>query len=154
MSRKWYGSLDNRIEENKMLCEKIEVGTGMTEYLWSDRNAYEVINVKDQKHVTVREYDHKKADNESYSNNWELISNENNPTIEMVKRGNYWYSSVTITPEEAQEILDNNDIDLKIWACHNNFNLPEIIEKGKTKTTYHRMNVSFGKAEYHYDYTF
>lgn len=154
MSRQFYGSLNNRFEENKMFCEEIKVGTGMTEYHWSDRDAYEVVAVKDQKHVTVREYDHKKADDTPYSNNWILVSNENNPTIEMVKRGKYWYSEVTITPEQAKEIIDSNDIDARIWACQNNFNLPEIVESGKKKSTYHRMNVSFGTADYHYDYEF
>lgn len=154
MSRQFYGSLNNRLEENRMFCEEIKVGTGMTEYLWSDRKAYEVVAVKDQKHVTVREYDHKKADDIHYSNNWILVSNENNPTIELVKRGKFWYTAVSITPEEAQEIIDNNDIDLRIWACHNNFDLQAIAESGKKKTAYHRRNVSFGTANYYYDYEF
>ena len=70
MSRVWYGSLNNRLEENKQFCETIEVGTGMTEYSYSDRHAYEVIEVTDQKHVKVREYDHKAAGEccESYEN--------------------------------------------------------------------------------------
>ena len=39
MSKKWYGSLNNRLEENRQFCEKIEVGTGVTEYMYSDRKA-------------------------------------------------------------------------------------------------------------------
>ena len=54
MSKKFYGSLDNRLEENGTYCGKIEVGTKATIYLWSDRHSYEVIDVKDQKHVTLR----------------------------------------------------------------------------------------------------
>ena len=155
MSRKWYGSLDNRLEENRQYCDEIKVGTGVTEYLWSDRHAYEVVEVKDQKHVKIREYDHKsKRAGESYSNDWELISNENNPVIELAKRGNYWYSVVKITVDMAKEIFEGNDIDAKLWACHNNFNLPEIIASGKDKTAYHRRNVSFGVASYYYDYEF
>lgn len=49
MSRKWYGSLNNRLEENKMFCEEIKVGTGLTEYFYSDRHPYEVVKVIDQK---------------------------------------------------------------------------------------------------------
>lgn len=155
MSRKWYGSLNNRIEENRMFTDEIKVGTGVTKYSWSDRDAYEVVEVEDQKHVKVREYDHKKAEGaEYYSNNWDLISNPNNPVINLVKRGNYWYSVVSITPEEAKEILEGNDIDSKIWACTNNFDLGEIVEKGKVKKSYHRWNVSFGVADYYYDYEF
>lgn len=58
---KLYGSLNNRIEENRMYCDAIEIGTGVTEYKWSDRRAFEVVGVRDQKHVSVREYDHKLA---------------------------------------------------------------------------------------------
>ena len=86
MSRKWYGSLNNRVEENKQFCDKIEVGTGMTEYSWSDRHAYEVTAVKDQKHVTVREYDAKHV-GEAYTNKWELVSNPENPELNLTKRG-------------------------------------------------------------------
>ena len=157
MSRKWYGSLDNRIEENRQFCDEIVVGTGMTEYSWSDRHAYEVVEVTDQKHVKVREYDHKRPDDDkdySYTNKWVLISNENNPIMELVKRGKYWYSVVKCTVEEAKEILEHGDIDDRLWACHNDFNLEEIISSGKTKTRYHKRNVSFGKAEYYFDYEF
>ena len=40
---KLYGSLNNRLEENHMFCDVIEVGTDMTEYLYTDRHAYEVL---------------------------------------------------------------------------------------------------------------
>lgn len=154
MSRTWYGSLNNRVEENRQYVKEIKVGTGMTEYFWSDRHAYEVIAVKDQKHVTVREYDHKKKSDTAFSNDWELISNPENQTMDLVKRGKYWYTVVTITPEEAKEIYEGSDIDAKLWACHNNFDLQEIIASGKKKSTYHKRNVSFGVAEYYYDYEF
>lgn len=157
MSRQWYGSLNNRVEENRMFCDEIKVGTGVTKYSWSDRHAYEVVAVKDQKHVSIREYDHKRPDDDgdySYTNKWVLVSNENNPTIDLTKRGKYWYTTVTVTPEEAKAILDGGEIDDRLWACHNGFNLEEIVEKGKKQTKYHRINVSFGVAEYYYDYEF
>lgn len=151
---KLYGLLNNRLEENKQFCETITVGTGVTEYFYSDRQAYEVIAVKDQKHVTIRQYDHKHVGDGHMDNSWELVSNENNPSIELVKRGKYWYSVVEITPELAKTIYEGTDIDAKLWACHNNFNLQEIIASGKNKKSYHRWNVSFGVADYHYDYEF
>lgn len=98
MSRVWYGSLNNRLEENKMFCKEIEVGMGVTEYFYSDRQAYEVVEVKDQKHVSIRKYDHKPA-GEPMSNDWELVSNKDNPVINLVKRGNYWYRTKTATLE-------------------------------------------------------
>lgn len=155
---KWYGSLNNRVDENRQFCDEIKVGTGMTEYFWSDRHAYEVIAVKDQKHVTVREYDHKRPDDGkdySYSNEWVLVSNEKNPTKDLVKRGKYWYVETSITPERAKEILCGKDnLDDRLWASHCGFDLQEIVKSGKKKTTYHRKNVSFGVADYYYDYEF
>ena len=155
MSRKWYGSLNNRIEENRMFTDEIKVGTGVTKYSWSDRDAYEVVEVEDQKHVAIREYSHKKAEGAEWcENKWDLISNPENPIINLVKRGNYWYSVVSLTPEEAKEILDGDDFQSKLWACHNNFDLEEVVAKGKVAKRYHKWNVSFGVANYYYDYEF
>lgn len=154
MSRVWYGSLNNRLDENRQFCDEIKVGTGVTEYFYSDREAYEVIEVIDQKHVVIRRYDHKKKSDTAFDNDWELISNPENPTYTLVKRGKYWYTAVSITPEEAKEIYEGNDIEAKLWACHNNFDLQSIIASSKKKTTYHKKNVSFGVANYYYDYEF
>lgn len=154
MSRVWYGSLQNRLEENKQFVNEIKIGTGVTEYSYSDRHAYEVIAVIDQKHVTIREYDHRHVGNTPMDNNWELISNPENPTIDLVKRGNFWYTVSTITPDRAKEIYEGNDIQAKLWACHNNFDLQEIIATGKSKSKYHKRNISFGRANYYYDYEF
>ena len=93
MGKRWYGSINNRIEENRKFCKEITVGTGATEYFWSDRHAFEVTYVFDQKHVMVREYD-VKATGEPMSNNWELISNPNNPEIELKFRYNSWYEVI------------------------------------------------------------
>lgn len=154
MSRKWYGSLQNRLMENKS-CEEITVGMGMTEYGYSDRYPYEVIEVKDQKHVTVRELDHK-AIGEAFSNDWELVSNENNPSYNLTKRGEYWYRTVVIT-KDVLEDLESEDFETKfrtqMFLVHNNVDVNKLAEKGKI-TRYHKMNVSFGKASYYYDYEF
>lgn len=148
MSNKWYGSINNRLEENRQFCETIEVGTGVTEYSWSDREAYEVVAVKDQKHCTIRRYDHRPA-GEPMSNDWELISNPDNPTIDLVKRGNYWYKAVTATREHAE----SDDIHVSLWLCQNGFDREKILAKGQ-QTKYHKMNISFGVADYYYDYSF
>lgn len=155
MARKWYGSLNNRIEENRQFCDTIEVGTGMTEYSWSDRHAYEVVEVIDQKHVKVREYDHKNVGG-AYTNDWELISNEQNPVFLMTKRGKYWYRTVTFTADildEIEQAAGDEKLRLQLCLWHNNIDEEVLKEKGKV-TKYHRMNVSFGKAEYYYDYEF
>ena len=147
MSRVWYGSLDNRLEEGKQFCKTIEVGTGVTEYYYSDRKAYEVVAVKDQKHVSIRKYDHK-AKGTPMSNNWELVSNENNPVIDLVKRGNYWYRAKTATLEQ----VNSEDANVRLWVALNGFDVDKIKKSGK-QTKYTKMNVSFGVADYYYDYT-
>lgn len=148
MSKQWYGSVQNRLAENRQFCETIEVGTGMTEYMYSDRHPYEVIEVIDQKHVVVRELDHKNVGG-AYSNEWELISNEANPTYLMTKRGKYWYRTDVFT----SEMLDDKSIAMMLYMAHNDVDRDELLRRGKI-TRYHRMNVSFGVAEYYYDYSF
>ena len=144
----WYGNIMNRLEENHDISNIITIGTGMTEYSWSDREAYEVTAVKDQKHVTVRCYDHKLA-GEPFSNDWELISNPENPEREITKRGKYWYWTSTLTREELECVTDPYDKFRLSMA----FDLDVVAEKGK-QTKYTRANVCFGKASYYHDYSF
>ena len=154
MSRKWYGSFNNRLEEGRQFVDEITVGTGVTEYFYSDRKAYEVVAVQDQKHITIRKLDHKLV-GEAYSNDWELISNENNPTIDLVKRGNGWYVQNTVTKEmlETKKETAEDEFYFSLWLCHNGFDRGVIMEKGK-QTKYRKMNISIGVADYYYDYAF
>ena len=118
---KWYGSIENRLEENQnQLCEKV-VGGLLTEFSYTDRTPYEITKVDNQKHIWVRRLDHKKADDIPMSNNWTLFSNENNPEIEMVYRYNKW-----------------------------NFAYKNV----EDKLIYRHANVTFGYADYYYDYSF
>lgn len=137
---KLYGSLNNRIDENKMFCDKIEVGTEMTEYEWSDCKAYEVVKVIDQNHIFVRELGHRHVGNAHTDNNWELFSDETKPIKEMKKRYGYWNWFVTLTKDSHNCLLTIDEID-------------KIIKTGKA-IRYVRTNVSFGVAEYYYDYEF
>lgn len=150
MARRLYGSLQNRMEENRMYTDEIKVGTGMTEYSYSDRHAYEVVEVKDQKHVVVRRLDHKHVGDGTMDNNWELVSNEKNPLQEMTKRGQYWYWTCTVTRDEVAGVLD---FERALWLGMHGFDVEVIRAKGK-QTRYQRANVSFGVADYYYDYEF
>ena len=147
---KWYGSLNNRLEENKMYCETINVGTGMTEYSWSDRHAYEVVDVKDQKHVIVRELAHRSIGG-SFSNDWELFSDESKPLRALERRGKYWYWTCTLTAKDIEGIDDDQDWKIRVMLA--GFDIDRIREKGK-QTKRERANVSFGIADYYYDYSF
>jgi len=149
MSKTWYGSLSNRLEENRMFCDEIKVGTGMTEYSWSDRHPYEVVEVTDQKHIKVRELDHKSI-GEPMTNTWELFSNPDKPIRIMTKRGKYWYWTIIVTKDILNEI---DDIHVQLFLAQNSIDIDKLKTKGKI-TKYHRANVSFGIAEYYYDYEF
>lgn len=159
---KWYGNLDNRLMENAKQPE-IKVGMGATEIFYSDRHAYEVIAVKDQKHVTIRRYD--TVTKGAYSNQWELTSNENNTAIELTKRGNYWYAVWTVTKQELEKLgvykdekgyytTDDKDNLRVLWdfAMHG-IDIDKVFEKGK-QTKYNKRNVIFGTADEYYDYEF
>lgn len=99
MGRKWYGSINNRIEEGRN-CEpdeKIKVGTDVTVYCWSDRQCKYVTKVIDQKHIFVKDY-YVIADRAfgSYSDRWKYFKSLRDREAYL----NDWYRS---HPEEAAE---------------------------------------------------
>lgn len=72
----WYGSLQNRIEERSSGF-KPEVGMGVTETLWSDREPYEITEVMDDRHIKIRRMRYKRIDNNGFSEcqEYEYMSN-------------------------------------------------------------------------------
>lgn len=82
----WYGSLQNRIAERAEMPEP-QVGMGVTEMCWSDRHAYEVVAIKDERHITVRALDHKRVDGNGMSEmqEYEYMSNPENSEINLFK---------------------------------------------------------------------
>lgn len=62
----WYGSINNRIDE-RVRGEEPQVGMGVTHYGWSDRDPYEIIEVKDARHITVRSLGWKRIDDNGMS---------------------------------------------------------------------------------------
>ena len=50
---------------------------GAREYCYTDRHAYEIIEVKDERHITVRAYDCRRTDNNGMSEcqDYEYVSN-------------------------------------------------------------------------------
>lgn len=162
---KLYGSLQNRMEENKMFCNEIKVGTGMTRYYFSDRHAYEVVKVIDQTNVFVRKYDHK-AVGEAMSNQWELISNENNPVIELKLKNGVWMQVINYSKDmwmaNAKRDFEKGwtrtiESAYEYYKCMSGLTdkEKEKIESGKIVKKLRKFgNVSFGVAEYYYDYEF
>lgn len=83
MSR-WYGSLQNRLGECGKNPEPV-VGMFATEFLYSDRHPYEIIAVKDARHITVRALDAKRVDHNGMSDcqDYEYKSNPNGTTCNL-----------------------------------------------------------------------
>lgn len=84
MSRKWFGNIENRLMENSKMPEP-KVGMGATECFYSDRKPYEIIAVKDARHITVRELDWKRTDDNGMSDcqDYKYTSNPENRTAEL-----------------------------------------------------------------------
>ena len=144
--KKWYGSLSNRLEEGKMYCEKIEVGTPMTQYFWSDSHAWEVIKVFNQEHIIVRQFRAIRI-GERYSNNWKLISDETQPVMELKKRYGSWWMVLRWKKED----VDNPNC----WRMPED--VKEKLLNGKDEVISYKKTsgkVSFGVANEYYDYSF
>ena len=92
MSKVWYGSFQNRMMEHSKMPEP-QVGMGATECLYSDRKPYEIIEVKDARHITVRALDWKRIDDNGMSDcqDYEYISNPENRTAKLflTKKGEW-----------------------------------------------------------------
>ena len=99
MGRKWYGSINNRIEEghNYEPDKTIKEGTDVTVYGWSDRQCKYVIRVIDQKHIFVKDY-YVIADRAfgSHGDRWKYFKSLREQEAYL----NDWYRS---HPEEAAE---------------------------------------------------
>lgn len=131
-------------KENKT----IKVGMGVTEHFWSDRHAYEVTRVVNQKHVFIREYDVKNIGQGFGDNTWELISNPNNPEHEIVFRYGNWYRVLTYTKESVDKCIKEDG-----YILLDQKTLDEVNKKGIAHK-YNKANLSFGTADYYYDYEF
>lgn len=83
----WYGSLQNRLAE-RTKSPKPEVGMGATAMYWSDRRAYEIIAVKDEKHITVRRMKAKCLD--YYAGDWEVEPDPEGYTLNLYLSQKGW----------------------------------------------------------------
>lgn len=126
---KLYGSLTNRLEENRNYTGKdIEVGTLATEYLYSDRHAYEVVKVINQNHIFVRRLKAIRTD-KNYMSECQDYRFESNPSarpVELKKMKHGW-----------KEIRHWTDKDGK-----------------EHSQAWEKWNISFGVADEYYDYSF
>ena len=170
---KWYGNVSNRIDEGKQFVKEIKVGDGMTEYLWSDRHAYEVTRVESQEHVWVRRM--RAKCNGAYSNNWTYTSDDSQPEIELVKRNNGWNKIHIYQKDRMLKIATDRvdrkntaanpeydrekqiEVEFKFMLCHCNFTDSQRrrFDEGKEIKKYEKYNnISFGVMDEYFDYEF
>ena len=146
---KWYGSLTNRVDENK-LYGKVYVGQYCTEYLWSDRHAYEITKVINDKHFFIRRLTAIRTDNNGmsecqtyrYEHNYEACEQE----IMLTKWG---------FREVYRYDLDlYNKIIERDKFCHWDRDIVEKVLAGKKVSRKKKINLSVGVADEYYDYSF
>lgn len=158
------GSLVNFLMGNNATLPK--VGEGATILMYSDRHAYEVLEVsKDYKRVVIQRYAPERADNNgmSESQDYAYKTLEGEP-ITIVWRNNSWkiegeriefckkwidtlpkdaFYVQHLTEEQKQFIYDDD--------CH-----PQNVLEGITelKKVYSKVNIIFGVKREYYDFSF
>jgi hypothetical protein len=126
---KWYGSVQNRLAEQVECKDEIVVGMYATEYLWSDRHAWEVIKVTNQNRITLRRLKAIRTDKNYMSDcqDYRFESNLNGEIAELKRtpKGK-WNRLYTYTDENGKERINHKE----------------------------KFSVSFGEADEYYDYSF
>lgn len=161
---KLYGSLQNRLVEGRdFTYGNIKVGTGVTEVLYSDRHAYEVIAVKDQNHFTIRRM--KAISTEPMSNTWKLESDETQQTLNIERINGVFYKVSYMTKEQvmkrAEEMLKKDFVPNTPIEKAIDFVTMFLTEKqkervlnGKQVKLKSKMNLAIGIQQEYYDYEF
>lgn len=148
--KKYYGSLTNRLEENQNLVKELKVGTLATEYLYSDRHAYEVTKVVSQENVFIRQLDTNRIDNNGMSDSqiYEFKSNPNNVEKELKLTKYGWKEVIHYNLERYKKVL------AACGYCLWDNAIVEKVKNGKEVKRYRKINITFGIADEHYDYSF
>lgn len=91
MSKIWFGSVQNRIAERCKQPEPV-VGMGVTECCYSDRNPFEIIEVKDAKNIVIRALGWERIDNNgmSESQEYRYFSKTDGQVVHLTLRNGRW----------------------------------------------------------------
>lgn len=130
-----------------------KVGEGATILQWTDRQAYEVLEVSDNgKRAIIQKYRRKRIDNNGMGEcqNYEYKELEGGK-LELIYKWGSWRIKIKMVdfvkgyeykPEDAKELFDEN-------------NLLKVVE-GKTKltTSYDKVNIVWGIKDEYFDYGF
>ena len=159
------GSLFNYLMGNNDTLP--EVGKGATILHWTDRSAYEVIEVSDNKlECTIQRYDPERVDglgmSDSQSYKYEKLTEEK---MHLVWRQGAWRgktSEIVFTkkfisahPEHKWSLADALTEDQRS-EIYQGEAYPQKVVAGITreKTIFHKVNILFGVKREYYDYSF
>lgn len=140
-----------------------EVGKGATVLMWTDRHAYEVLNVsEDSKRVVIQQYLPTRSDNNGMSETQNYEYKELNGQDEVIvwKWGAWRRESKIIEFTEDYAKTIGNDFykseDYKLLYPEDNDSYCPVLIEGKTiqKTVYSKVNILWGVKEEYYDYSF
>ena len=159
------GSLQNRLMEGRDFTDgDMKVGTGVTEVLYSDRHAYEVIAVKDQNHFTIRRM---KAipTGEYMSYTWKLESDATQPTYDIERINGVFYKVNYLTKEKVMEraekalkedFVPGTPIEKAIGyvTMYLTGKQRERVLSGKQVKLKSKMSIAVGIQQEYYDYEF
>lgn len=176
MAKKWYGSVHNRIEENKNYNKdnQIHVGDDVTKYYWSDRKCYYVTKVINQEHIFISEY-YVCADRELQGG----MGHQNWVYFKTSKEYNEYLAKYGLSLVKEREKEPQYELMLKngVWKEANRYNWDwiskkekwqqnmilsyltpkqqEKVKSGKEVVKYSDFgNISFGVKDYYYDWEF
>lgn len=168
---KFYGSLNNRIDENRYFGNtygKIAPGTPCTVYLYTDRHAYEVIEVKSQTNLIIRRLKAVRTDNFGMSDaqNYRYESNPTAKAEEIKLTKNGWRYVSTFNREGFAKCVNNLMQDagnkeaaekLATFFWRRNLTdkqFAKVMEGKEVTKLQSKVNISFGVADEYYDYSF
>ena len=160
-SRKLEGSFINYLMGNNSTTP--EVGKGATLLFHTDRHPAEVLEVSaDGKRCVIREMSHKAKPNAGGMGHqdWELIPDLNAPKQTLVYRHGAWRKIVEVVEFEEAWLKsfatsrERWDEEKRIGLIDENGEAKLIEGVTKLKRYYDKVNILFGRAEYHYDWEF
>lgn len=160
-TRRLEGSFTNYLMGNNSSTP--EVGKGATLLSYTDRHPAEVLEVSaDGKQCVIRGMKAKAKPNSGGMGHqdWDISPDPDSPTDTLIYRNGAWRKVI------EQVVFDNNWHDSfatreQLWdemkrlgVFDENGDMRIIKGVTKVKRTYDKVNILFGRAEYHYDWEF
>lgn len=133
-----------------------EVGKGATVLHWTDRHAYEVIEVSNnKKRVVVQQYLPKRIDKNGMSESQEYEYKELSPVKEVIvwKWGGWRFERDELIPINEEQYYSRSRKEIEDSYDENGFMKHQ---QGLTKWVkkYHKVDIVWGEKREYYDFTF